>query len=115
MRLYFTYDNANKIVEIYQYLIGKEIVEGFEAQYVCIVPSSEPQRAAFASNLNMNHNPGISLTLSGFDKGAVRIVLINQDQSKGMIYHYDLDKYLTNNKISKAYNSEGVFIDPKSI
>ena len=107
----FTFENANKIIDTYKYLLGKELSEGFTVDYISIVPTNQTQLAAYLSNLNQSRNPLYALQISGYDKSSVRVCLINHDKFRGNLYHSDIDNYLTKNNIEKCYDANGVFIE----
>ncbi|MEO8768762.1 MAG: hypothetical protein ABI402_01700 [Ferruginibacter sp.] len=111
----YTFDNANKILETYKYLEGKELIEGMVITDIVITPSNDKLLQSFLTQFEFE-NAKKSLKLAGFNKDSVRIILLSKEDpfiAGGAML--ELDAYLTDNNIEKVYDSEGVFIEPKSI
>ena len=101
----FNYDNAIKIAEYYQYLIGIKTDTGI-INWVCVTPASS--MSEFINNLNRYGNPKEAIKHSQYedDNVTVKLLIPNKYSSVGF---YDLDNYLNENNITKCYNEDGIF------
>ena len=109
----FTFDIAKKLVDYYQFLIGKDFDERpskTPITHILIAPNDQKQFSVFVSEFNQSGNNQTALYKSGIDKSQVRILLTHHYTWGVNIFTSDLDKYLTRMNIEKVYLNPG-FLD----
>ncbi|MFT3911106.1 MAG: hypothetical protein QM737_16925 [Ferruginibacter sp.] len=98
-----TYENAIKIREAYEHLIGDYHDKESNITDICIVPVNLKQLAHFLEYYKVK-NAEESLMLSGYDEKRVRIVVIFEQTLILPGHMLDLDEYLTKKGIEKTYD-----------
>lgn len=103
----FTLDKAKKIVEHYKYLLGENIlreVQECEIHKIVIAPTTAKEFNKFLEILYNSADEFIALGLSGYDKDAVKVILLSFND--GNVFHYDIERYLTDYSLEKVYNND---------
>lgn len=111
----FDLNTAKKVIAHYSYLIGQDISDKFpehKIHHIVIAPDDTNQFTTFVGSFNQNENNEASLLASGFDKSKVKVIVIHHDKWRGDILHYDIDKFLTEKNIDKAYLNPDFSITP---
>jgi len=99
----FNLDDAKSLVDHYGFLIGAVMDPslGMKIGYILIAPSEERRFTRFRAAFRGNRNNKASLFESGYDRSSVRLVVANEYGPS--LYMLELDVYLLDNNIERAY------------
>ncbi|MEO6670981.1 MAG: hypothetical protein ABIN36_15985 [Ferruginibacter sp.] len=89
----YTYEHALQIHKRYEYLIEKYDETASNITDLCIIPADTKRIADFLDHYKFN-SAADSLSLSGFDKMRVRIVIMHEQTLIQPGCMIDLDEYL---------------------
>ncbi len=103
----YTFEEAARIAERYQFLIGTEIEKGSPKlgliKHVAVCPFDGEQFSIFLNTLISSANGKTAIQYSGYDPSKVEVKLFAKILGSTDWLHSDLDKHLTMNDIPKIY------------